>query len=515
MFKQWRVWLLLFALLVSYLAINPQFGNQGVVVNSVDINSTAYNAGMQNPSAETKPTNRERILSINNKEVSSLTEYSEAIESIPVGSTFRIQTSKQEYALLNSNATNLGLSVSDAPSSNIRKGLELQGGTRVLLQPVGVTTDQEITDLIDTMERRLNLYGLSDLTIKSASDLEGNKFVVVEVAGATKEEVRELIASQGTFEAKIGDEVVFEGGNKDITFVCRKDGTCSRVAQCGESVSGLTCRFEFEISLSNEAAERHAAITQELKVNVTNGQRVLEKTIDFYLDGKHVDSLQIDADLKGQKATRIVISGPGSGVTQKDAVASAVQNMNKLQTVLITGSLPTQLEIVKLDTISPSLGESFVKNTILVGVLAVVAVASVIYVRYRKLKIVIPIMITVFSEIFLVLGIAALFKNNLDLAAIAGIIAAVGTGVNDQIVITDEILFGEEKDRGNVKQKIKQAFFVILTAYATLVAAMLPLLRAGAGLLTGFALVTIAGVTVGVLITRPAFAAIIRVLMEE
>ena len=130
------------------------------------------------------------------------------------------------------------------------------------------------------------------------------------------------------------------------------------------------------------------------------------------------------------------------------------------------------------------------------------------------MKIVIPIMITVFSEIFLVLGLAALLKQSLDLAAIAGIIAAVGTGVNDQIVITDEILFGERADV-NVKQKIKKAFFVILAAFATIVAAMIPLLWAGAGLLTGFAVTTLAGVFVGVLITRPAFAAAIRVLMEE
>ena len=54
-----------------------------------------------------------------------------------------------------------------------------------------------------------------------------------------------------------------------------------------------------------------------------------------------------------------------------------------------------------------------------------------------------------------------------------------------------------------------------MIAYATTVAAMLPLLKAGAGLVTGFALTTIAGITIGVLITRPAFAAIVEVLLEE
>jgi preprotein translocase subunit SecD len=118
------------------------------------------------------------------------------------------------------------------------------------------------------------------------------------------------------------------------------------------------------------------------------------------------------------------------------------------------------------------------------------------------------------SEVFIVLGLAALFKYNLDLAAIAGIIASVGTGVDDQIVITDEII-GKESLQGGTLERIKRAFFIIMVAYAATVAAMLPLLWAGVGLLKGFALVTIAGVTVGVFITRPAFSIILKYLTEK
>ena len=38
--------------------------------------------------------------------------------------------------------------------------------------------------------------------------------------------------------------------------------------------------------------------------------------------------------------------------------------MHKLQTLLLTGSIPYKLEIIKLDTISPSLGEAFTKSMI-------------------------------------------------------------------------------------------------------------------------------------------------------
>jgi preprotein translocase subunit SecD len=43
--------------------------------------------------------------------------------------------------------------------------------------------------------------------------------------------------------------------------------------------------------------------------------------------------------------------------------------MKKLQTIMITGSLPFKLEIVKIDKISPLLGEHFVKAILLGGFL--------------------------------------------------------------------------------------------------------------------------------------------------
>ena len=57
---------------------------------------------------------------------------------------------------------------------------------------------------------------------------------------------------------------------------------------------------------------------------------------------------------------------------------------------------------------------------------------------------------------------------------------------------------------------MKRAFTIILGAYFTALVALLPLLWAGAGLLKGFAITTIIGITTGVLITRPAFIDMIK-----
>ena len=51
-------------------------------------------------------------------------------------------------------------------------------------------------------------------------------------------------------------------------------------------------------------------------------------------------------------------------------------------------------------------------------------------------------------------------------------------------------------------------------AFFTIIAAMLPLFWAGAGMLKGFALTTILSVCAGILITRPAFADMLKKIKE-
>ena len=115
----------------------------------------------------------------------------------------------------------------------------------------------------------------------------------------------------------------------------------------------------------------------------------------------------------------------------------------------------------------------------------------------------------------ILLGFAAVARWNLDLVAIAGIILVVGTGVDHLVVITDETVRGKKDDASDWKRKIKNAMFIITGAYLTVFASMLPLFWAGAGLLKGFALTTLAGLSFGVLIARPAYAAIIEILLKE
>ncbi|MDO8510817.1 MAG: hypothetical protein Q7S55_01495 [Nanoarchaeota archaeon] len=519
MLVNWRVLLLVTFLLLSVLAIKPRFATEGVELYSVQPDSSAAAAGIVIPN-KVMPTARERILSVDGTPTDTVQDYYSAISELRANKTVRLETNKQMYTFLaQENAdgkVDVGIRVKEVSFSNVRLGLDLEGGTRVLLQPMGEISEEDLETTVDSLKERLNVYGLKDILVRSASDLEGNNFILIEIAGVTEEEIQELLAKQGKFEAKIGNETVFLGGEKDITYVCRS-AECSGIdpyVGCSNLDGGYHCRFFFQISLNPNAAQHHADITKNVKTISEAGSCYLSEDLALYLDDVEVDRLRIGCELKGSATTDIQISGSGAGVTQADAVNDALQNMKKLQTVLLTGSLPVKLEVVKIDTISPSLGKEFLRNVMLVGALALVAVSGVVLVRYRKVVVILPMVLVMLSELVLILGFAALARWNLDLASIAGLIVVVGTGMNHFIVITDETL-RKEAENLDWKSRIKNALFIIMGAYVINLGSLIPLFWAGAGLLKGFALTTIIGMSVGVLIARPAYAAIVKILLEE
>lgn len=476
---------------------------------SIGENLTIINSGINGVNIGDK------LLAVNDINLENISDFEEIKYELLPSVKVEIKTNKGNYAFLTNDKPDID--VREARKNNIKKGLELEGGTRVLLKPISNTTitSDDIQDLIVILRNRLNVYGLTDLKMREASSGE-DKLVLIEIAGVSKGDIEGFISQQGKFEAKIGDKTAFSGEKKDIVDVCRDSGVCAGVSSCGPSSGGYSCRFQFELTLSQGAAKNQAEITKILDVvSSEGGQNILSKQIDFYLDNNLIDSLNVDASLKGSETTKIQITGPGFGVSEKDALENANSNMKKLQTVLITGSLPFNIEIVKLDSISPVFGQSFIKNTFFVGFIAMLCVLAVIFIRYRQFKVLIPMAITLVSELLIILGLAALIGWNLDLAAIAGIIAAIGTGVDDQIVITDEIIKGERDKFLSWRERIKRAFGIILVAYFSMVVAMLPLWSAAAGLLRGFAITTILGVSIGVFVTRPAFASMLEKIMEK
>lgn len=181
----------------------------------------------------------------------------------------------------------------------------------------------------------------------------------------------------------------------------------------------------------------------------------------------------------------------------------AKEDARRIEVILRSGALPIRVSIVGSYEVPASLGEKFAKNALFSGVLVLLGVSMVVFLRYRKRELVLPVLVTGFSEVVLILGASSLIGHNIDLPSIAGIIAAIGTGFDNQIVILDEILMQKER---SMARRMKDAFFIVMGSWFTLMAAMIPLFIIGMAQLKGFAIVTIIGATSGVFITRPAYA---------
>ncbi len=505
-----KIWLYIIVLVLAIMSIfvsssGIAFFQKGVLITSVEQNSSAFDSGLRQGQI---------ITQINNQKIEDMHSFSDYIQkTFPVEEEIKliIKTKDADIILYTKYAPDI--TVSAIPKTGIKTGLDLSGGARAIIGAEGVElTDQEAKDLAEIIANRINYYGLKDIQIAPFSDLSGNNYIRIEIAGATPKDLSSMIESQGKFEAKIGNETVFIGGERDIASVCRNDATCAYIQSCQQISSGeYSCRFTFTIYLSEEAAQRHADITSKIPINSTSPE-YLSKPLDLYLDDKLVETLLISKDLKGEVTTRIAISGSGSGPTEEEAYDAAQEDMHNLQTILITGSFPYKLKILKLDVISPNLGSNFTKAIFLAGFVAVFCVALVVFFKYRKIKQSFAVLGIGISEIIITLGVAAFLDINLDLSAIAGILAAIGTGVNDQIVMLDEAK--RRTSDSSIKSRIKNAFEIIMGAYLTLVAAMIPLYLVGGGLLKGFASTTIIGLTIGILVTRPAFGEMIK-RMEE
>lgn len=376
-------------------------------------------------------------------------------------------------------------SVGTISTKGIQQGLDLKGGSLIqihLEKPVDQDTMNKVTSILD---KRLNIFGVKDIKVRSS----GTQDVIIEIAGVKPEEVVNVIGKPGKFEAKIANQTALTGA--DIVKVE------------AYQIKGVEWSVPFKVSL--DGANRFAQIA-EGKAGYP---------VDMYLDDKLISSPEIAPELAtGRPATDVQITG------YAESKEAAEKEAKEIQTVLQSGALPVKIKIEGISSVSPALGAEFKQGALIAGFLAILAVALMILVRYRIPLLVVPILFTCLCEVLLILGVASIIKWNIDLPAIAGIIAAVGTGVDDQIIITDEVLKEETETRKrkmSMKTQIKRAFFIVFSSAATLIAAMFPLAYigfsrgyTGIGMLVGFAFTTIIGVLIGVFITRPVYAKFIE-----
>lgn len=211
----------------------------------------------------------------------------------------------------------------------------------------------------------------------------------------------------------------------------------------------------------------------------------------------------------GKPLTSMVITTGGNS----DAARKRAEDLK----IVLSQRLPVGISFESQESLDPRLGKEFMSQAIRAISIAILGVGVLVYLRYRHLKISAAIMGTMLSELVVTLGMASAFGWTIGLPEIGGLIAIVGSGVNHQIIITDEVIRGAlaHARKVGLKGRISRAFTIIFAAAATVIAAMVSLAAVGFGVMRGFALITMAGVLLAVILTRPVYARVLSYIMES
>jgi preprotein translocase subunit SecD len=395
-------------------------------------------------------------------------------------------------------------------------------------------TDQTYETAVNTLENKINEAGLTGGTVRTVQSA-GERYIQIEVPNRNRSEVRDLVADQG----RVTTVAYFPTGGNGTPDYCEPeswtnatsngtvpDGYCSvPVLESQEAFGTIQPVTRDEsgqpvvpVTLTDEAAGPFAADMRQYGfANPANSTCRFQRSRTGHclltvVDGRVVYSARVVPNLAQDFA-----SGDFENRPAYQTSAPNVSEAQDLRVDLQAGALPARLNLDAGTSqfILPSLAQKFKTFSLVTGLIAVLAVAVTVFIRYRDPKVAAPMVVTALSEVFILLGFAAAVGLALDLSHIAGFIAVIGTGVDDLVIIADEILQSDVKTGRVFQSRFRRALWVIGAAAATTIVAMSPLAVLSLGDLQGFAIVTIVGVLIGVLITRPAYGNVLRRLVTE
>lgn len=351
------------------------------------------------------------------------------------------------------------------------------------------------------LENKINSLGTKDAKVNTLTGFNNvGRYIRVEMAGVDMKQAQEVVGKQGKFEIRIQTT----GNNTE--HVVSGDKITSVQVPSQEPAGSDKWGVGFTLSEEGAAEFQAAAIRYGATADPANHY------LTMLLDNKTVYSAPLSTDLAGKlqtEKTRQLFASTGTG-------KAGSQQATDLEIHLRAGALPVDVTIAGSGGTSAPLGERYKAMALLAGILALITVGFVIYYRYREPSIVLPMILVNASEVLILLGFIALIRFQMDLPTIAGLVAVVGTGIDQLVIITDEILHEGKVPSPNLYLKrLTRALGIIVAAAATVVIAMLPLALMDLSTLKGFAIITILGVLVGVIITRPAYGKVIMQTLSK
>jgi len=359
-----------------------------------------------------------------------------------------------------------------------RLGLDLVGGTHLIyevdMNQVDFSErDSVMAGLRDVIERRVNLFGVSEPHVVSAK--EGDSYrLIVELAGI--KDVGEAIKMIGEtpfldFREVIIDQQLTTDNQQQIQFIpTNLTGRYVKGAQLDfDSTTGAP---KVNIQFNDEGAK----IFEELTV------RNVGKPLAIFLDNNLIEMPVVQEKISGGRAQI-------TGKFTRDEAKKMVERFN-------AGALPAAIKIISQQTIGASLGQESLKKAIYSGALGTLAIILFMLGYYRKFGIFASLALIIYTVL-----VAAIFKLGITmtLAGIAGFVLSIGMAIDANILIfertKEEIKKGLTKISA-IEEGFKRAWPSIRDSNISTIITSIILYYFTSSFIKGFALALLIGVLI-------------------
>ena len=339
-------------------------------------------------------------------------------------------------------------------AQDIRFGVDIKGGVNVTFAPSDNydATDDQLDAAQLVIENRL--VGLNVTDYELYVDYDSDRLILEFPwqSGETDFDPEAAIEEIGS----TAYLTFRKGSSADGELILDGSMVESAAAQYGP-VSGSTSEYYVALKFNDEGAKAFGDATTELYQS--------SGTISIWLDDQNVSTATVNAAITDGAA--IITSSASNPFTQEDVVKMARQ--------INSGALPFALTVDSYSTVSPSLGENSLSAMVLAGLIAFALIVVLMTALYRLPGFLACIALAgqVAATLAFVSGYFPVFESfTLTLPGIAGIILAIGMGVDANVItaerIKEELRSGKSLD-GALKSGFARGLTPIIDGNVTIV----------------------------------------------
>lgn len=349
-------------------------------------------------------------------------------------------------------------------AKDIRFGVDIKGGVNVTFVPADGydATDAQLDAAELVIENRLVALNVTDYELYIDYNDDSLILEFPWQSGETDFDPEAAIQEIGT----TAYLTFREGSAADGALVLDGSMVESAAAQYAPVSAGGTAEYYVALKFTSEGAAAFGEATTRLYAE--------GGSIGIWLDDENVSVASVNAAIMDGSA--IITSSAANPFTQEDVIRMARQ--------INSGSLPFALEVDSYSTVSPSLGENSLEAMVRAGILAFILILLIMTALYRLPGFLASIALAgqVAATLAFVSGYFPVFESfTLTLPGIAGIILAIGMGVDANVItaerIAEELRNGKSLD-GALKSGFARGLTPIIDGNVTIVIVSIVLMGA-------------------------------------